>query len=103
MFLQELSMLDLRFGFLVKNLVYIYIYIYIRLETSGNHQFGQKHLKSWFRTSFLFKPDQWVIRVVKVCYRFVLALLRFVIGFKDGIVKGMDTVFKKTLSPLPPP
>ena len=34
-FLEDLSILDLGFGFLVKN------YVYSRLETSGNPQFGQ--------------------------------------------------------------
>ena len=47
-------MLDLGFGFLVKNRVYS------RLETSENPQFGQQITKFGFETIFK-KPDQGVI------------------------------------------
>ena len=45
-FLEDLTVLDLRFGFLVKN------YVYSRLETSGNLQFGQNITKFSFENVF---------------------------------------------------
>ena len=50
-FLQDLRILDLGFGFLVKSCVYSW------LEMSGNHQFGQQITKSSFET-VCFKLDQ---------------------------------------------
>ena len=45
-FLKDLNILDLRFGFLVENCVYS------RLETFGNPQFGQQITKFSFETDF---------------------------------------------------
>ena len=53
-FLQDLTILDLGFGFLEKN------YVYSRLETSENHQFGQQITKHSFEKD-LFKSHQGVI------------------------------------------
>ena len=54
MFLQDLSMLDLGFGFLVKHCVYSGLE---SLETSNLvNKYPNLVLKK-----FLFKPDQWVI------------------------------------------
>ena len=45
-FLKDFNMLDLGFGFLVKN------YVYSRLETSGDPQFGQQITKFSFELVF---------------------------------------------------
>ena len=53
-FLQDLNVLDIIFGFLVRNC------LYSRLETSGDPQFGQQITKSSFEQVFVGQPDQWV-------------------------------------------
>ena len=78
-FLEDLNILDLIFGFLVKN------WVYSRLETSVNPQFGQTITKKKIET---------------VCWLNLLSGLTCIqidyIGFLSNLVKGLyNPSFKK--------